>query len=144
MRSRMKDRLGSHDHAVDTANDRVRANVKALMDQRRMNQVELAEKLGQSQPWLSKRLTGATPFQIEDLDLIGAFFGLTPAQLLQEGHGALDRRAGHDRRSRMDRRQLGERFDSVRGRKRFTTPRHEDEMSPDDHVDDVTHDKTVL
>jgi transcriptional regulator with XRE-family HTH domain len=88
-----------------TANERVIATVNALMEWRRMTQAELAEKLGQSQPWLSKRLTGRTPFQIEDLDLIGAFFGLSPAELLQDGHGNLDRRSSGERRSGTDRRR---------------------------------------
>jgi transcriptional regulator with XRE-family HTH domain len=80
------------------------ATIKALMEWRRMTQAELAEQLNRSQPWVSKRLTGTTPFQIEDLDLFADAFGLSPAELLQEGHGKLDRRAGGDRRSGADRR----------------------------------------
>ena len=76
----------------------------------RMTQAELAECLGKSQPWLSKRLTGVTPFHMDDLDGIGRVFGLSPAQLLQQGYGVFDRRRGTERRSGSDRRQLGERF----------------------------------
>lgn len=88
-----------------TANARIIATVKALMEWRKMTQAELAEQLNRTQPWLSKRLTGTTPFQIEDLDLLGAFFGLSPAELLQDGHGNLDRRTGDERRSGTDRRR---------------------------------------
>jgi transcriptional regulator with XRE-family HTH domain len=92
------------------ANRQVRANVEALMEAYRWTQAELAERLGESQPWLSKRLTGKTPFQIEDLDALGAVFGLSPAQLLQPGHGKLDRRTGGQRRVGVERRQPGARF----------------------------------
>jgi transcriptional regulator with XRE-family HTH domain len=106
------------DSAVVLANDRVRTNVECLMEMRRMTQAELAEQIGKSQPWLSKRLTGATPFQIEDLDLVGDAFGLSPAQLLQDGYGKRDRRCGEERRSGADRRQIGERFNAAHGRHR--------------------------
>jgi transcriptional regulator with XRE-family HTH domain len=118
--------LGLHDpDARLDANNQVRANVEALMEQYRWTQAELADRLGQSQPWLSKRLTGKTPFQIEDLDAIGDVFGLSPAQLLQPGHGKLDRRLGSERRTHAERRQIGERF----GQRRTVTVR-------DPHTDD--------
>lgn len=91
---------------TQTANDRLRENVRALMDWRRMTQADLAEKLQRSQPWLSKRLTGTTPFQIEDLDALADVFGLSPQELFCQGHGELDRRTpGSDRRSGVDRRR---------------------------------------
>lgn len=99
---RMK--LGSSEPEPLTANERIIHTVKALMDWRRMTQADLAHLLDRSQPWLSKRLTGTTPFQIEDLDALGAVFGLSPAELLQPGHANLDRRTGGDRRSSADRR----------------------------------------
>lgn len=89
---------------VDAANDRLRRNVQALMDWRRMTQADLAGKMGRSQPWLSKRMTGYTPFQIEDLDALTNVFGLSPQELFCEGHGELDRRTGSERRSGTDRR----------------------------------------
>lgn len=89
---------------AETANDRLRSNVQALLDWRKMNQSDLASMVGRSQPWLSKRLTGTTPFQIEDLDLLAHAFGLSPQELLCEGHGELNRRTGDERRSGTERR----------------------------------------
>lgn len=88
-----------------TANEWARANVKELMEVRRMTQAQLAERLGVSQPWLSKRITGTTEFQLGDLDAIGAVFGLSPADLLCAGYGKWDRRSGRERRERAERRQ---------------------------------------
>lgn len=88
-----------------TANDQIRQNLRELMDWRQMTQADLAEALGVSQPWVSKRLSGITPFQIEDLDAIGKVFGLTPAELLQPGYGQWDRRLGSERRSGAERRR---------------------------------------
>ena len=61
-----------------TANEWLRANVQELMDLRRWNQSELAARLHVSQPWLSKRLRGRTPFHMRDLDAIAHVFGLSP------------------------------------------------------------------
>lgn len=126
----MKSRLELHDSPTLDANDQVRVNVECLMEMRDWTQVELADRLQRSQPWLSKRLTGATPFQIEDLDLFADVFGLSPAQLLQSGYGKLDRRSGHDRRCGAERRQLGERFGPSRVRRRLLSAAAEEEASP--------------
>lgn len=92
------------DPAPQTANEWVRANVRELMAVRRWTQSDLAERLGVSQPWLSKRLTGTTPFQIEDLDALAQVFGLSPHTLLYSGFGKWDRRSGDERRTGEDRR----------------------------------------
>ena len=88
-----------------SANDQLRVNLRALMRWRKMTQAELADQLGVSQPWVSKRMSGVTPFQIEDLDAIGAVFGLSPMELLQPGTGAWDRRHGTERRIGLERRR---------------------------------------
>jgi transcriptional regulator with XRE-family HTH domain len=93
------------DPTPQTANEWVRANVRELMDLRRWTQVQLAERLKVSQPWLSKRLTGTTPFQIEDLDMFAAAFGLSPQELLCAGFGKWDRRNIDERRTGRDRRR---------------------------------------
>ena len=110
----MKGRLGPRETTAGAANDHVRVNVECLMELHHLTQAELAEKMRKSQPWLSKRLTGVTPFHLEDLDLVGEVFGLSPAQLLQSGYGQLDRRHSQDRRSGVDRRRMGERFGAPR------------------------------
>ena len=92
---------------VQSTNDLLRANVRELLDMRRMTQADLAKQLNVSQPWVSKRLSGTTPFQIGDIDAVADSFGLSPAQLLCVGHGTQDRRkAQHDRRCGEDRRRL--------------------------------------
>jgi transcriptional regulator with XRE-family HTH domain len=95
------------------ANTQVITNVDALRRQRGWTQGQLAERLGKDQPWVSRRLHQG-PHQIQwsldDLDLLAAVFGFTPQQLLQPGHGDLDRRSGQDRRAGVERRQLGQRF----------------------------------
>lgn len=89
-----------------TANEWARANVKEAMELRGWNQAKLAQRIRQSQPWLSKRLTGVTEFQLGDLDLIAPVFGMSPAELLQPGYGQWDRRRGQGRRQIPDRRQV--------------------------------------
>lgn len=91
------------------AEEQLRRNILELMRWRKMNQVRLAKLLGQSQSWLSRRLSEkpdkGTRFQFSDLDTLSAIFGVSPAQLLQPGYGNWDRRTGGDRRSGVDRRQ---------------------------------------
>lgn len=97
------------------ANDQLRINVRELMDLRNWSQADLAERLKRSQPWLSKRLTGTTPFHMKDVDEIAHVFGLAPAELLCVGFGKWDRRHQPERRSGVDRRQrafsVGRRMD---------------------------------
>jgi transcriptional regulator with XRE-family HTH domain len=100
----MRFRLGIANERPMTANEQLQINVKELMVWRKLTQAQLSDKLGVSQPWLSKRLTGVTPFQIEDVDAIADAFGLSPAQLLCAGQGQWDRRRGSDRRRGEDRR----------------------------------------
>lgn len=69
-----------------------------------MTQAQLADRLGETQPWVSKRLTGVNRFQLEDLDKLTAIFELSPAELLRPGYGKWDRRNGRDRRTGGDRR----------------------------------------
>lgn len=121
--------LGSN-QPPETANDRLRRNVKALMDWRRMTQAQLAERLGQSQPWLSKRLTGTTPFQIEDLDLLANAFSLSPQDLFCEGHGEFERRTGEERRSGTDRRTRRDPFPHTGMTQRPTTTSDTDDPLP--------------
>lgn len=94
------------------AEQQLRVNVLELMDFRRMSQVELAERLGKSQSWVSKRLSGkkwdegGSRFQFSDLDALSTVFGLSPAELLLPGYGKWDRRVGADRRCGRDRRRV--------------------------------------
>ena len=94
-----------------TAEEWLRRNVLELMQFYRMNQTELAEKIGRGQSWLSRRLSGkpwdegGSRFQFEDLDRLAAVFHLSPAELLQPKYGKWDRRSSTERRSHTDRRR---------------------------------------
>lgn len=104
------------------AEEQLRQNVLELMAFRRMKQGVLAAKLGRSQSWLSKRLSGkgsgkGSRFQLTDLDVLATVFGVSPSELLEPKWGKWDRRSGHERRSGLDRRR------KLRG------PSHEGEAS---------------
>lgn len=58
------------------------------MARRGISQMRLAEALGMSQPAISARLRGATPFDINELTAIAEFFGMPVAGLLPEGAAA--------------------------------------------------------
>lgn len=93
----------------DSAEERLRRNLLELMEFRRMKQSELADLLGHSQSWVSKRLAGkesgrGNRFQLRDLDQLSTIFGLSPWELLQPAYGKWDRRSGADRRGGSDRR----------------------------------------
>jgi transcriptional regulator with XRE-family HTH domain len=94
----------SNDDAPLDAEAQLRQNVKELMDWRRMTQAVLAEKLGEKQPWLSRRLTGANKFTVRDLDALSRVFHITPSQLMRPGYGQWERRKNRDRRSGHERR----------------------------------------
>jgi transcriptional regulator with XRE-family HTH domain len=64
--------------------DTVTAEVRAEMARRRMSQTALAELIGEQQWWISKRLTRATPFTLEDLDRIAQALGLPPTFFMQQ------------------------------------------------------------
>lgn len=88
------------------AEAQLRLNIRELMEVRHLTQAKLADRLGKDQPWVSRRLTGAYRFQIEDLDEFSRVFGLSPAELLRPGVGKWDRRrATANRRSGYDRRR---------------------------------------
>ncbi len=91
--------------AGETAPELLRRNVQALLDWRRWNQAQLADRIGRSQPWVSKRLNGKTRVSLEDLELIAGAFMLPAHALLHSGgFGQFERRSGRDRRT-LDRRR---------------------------------------
>ena len=76
------------------------------MEWRGWTQAEFAEKVGQTQPWVSKRLNDLQPFRVEELDAIANAFMVPVSALLEPGGLAeYERRTGHDRRSQRDRRR---------------------------------------
>lgn len=118
-------RLGMADTDDIGAEERLRQNVLELLAFWRMKQTDLAARLGRSQSWVSKRLTGkvtgktGSRFQLSDLDALAAVFGLSPSELLGHRYGKWDRRSGLERRQRADRRQ-------ARTQHPFTQREHQD------------------
>lgn len=60
----------------------VSRSVRVLMALDQTTQRQLAERLGVSQQAVSARLTGRTPWDVNDLDGIAAAFGVTAVDLL--------------------------------------------------------------
>lgn len=92
--------------------EQLRVNVLDIMEFRRIKQADLAERLGRSQAWVSKRLKGKQPdgkgsrFQLQDLDALADIFGLSPAELLAPTQQGWDQRTGVDRRAGYERRRV--------------------------------------
>ena len=53
--------------------------VRVEMARRRMSQTRLAELTGLGQGYISRRMTGATPFDVDDLEKVAAALGVPPA-----------------------------------------------------------------
>jgi len=62
--------------------EQVAEEIRAVLGRRRMSGRQLANALGVSQTWMSTRLSGATPIDLNDLDRIARVFGLDVAALL--------------------------------------------------------------
>ena len=110
-RLRLDAMAGENGGSPAAAEDQLRRNLLELMEFRRMTQAELADRMGKSQSWVSRRLSGrdwsegGSRFQFEDLDVLANIFGLSPAELLLPGYGKWDRRRAGERRCGTDRRQ---------------------------------------
>lgn len=68
--------------------DAVNVEVKVWMARRRLNQVELAAKIGVDQTWVSKRLSGKTATTVEDLGMIAAAMDIAAAEFYRVGDPA--------------------------------------------------------
>jgi transcriptional regulator with XRE-family HTH domain len=60
---------------------RVAGNVRAELARAGLSQTEFAASLGKSQAWISRRLTGSTPFDVDDLVRIAGALGVSVATL---------------------------------------------------------------
>ena len=65
-----------------TMTELVAEEVRALMGRHRVSQATIAEVLGVSRQAVSKRLTGETPFDVNEVAKLGDYFGVQPSQLL--------------------------------------------------------------
>lgn len=62
--------------------ERIISNIRAEMARRNHTQTSLASKLNRSQQFLSRRLSGQVPFDIEDLLSIATALDIELAELL--------------------------------------------------------------
>lgn len=60
----------------------VAEEVRALLARRRISGVGLAARIGRSQAYVSRRLTGETAFDLDDLDRIAEVLGVDVVQLI--------------------------------------------------------------
>jgi len=64
--------------------ERVAAEVRAELARQRISQTQLAERLNISQAGISRRLSGETPFEINELVAIAEFLCVPVARFLPE------------------------------------------------------------
>lgn len=65
-----------------TLSDRVAEEIRALMARRRVTGRELARRLSVSPAWVSYRLTGHQPIDLNDLDQMARALGVTATSLI--------------------------------------------------------------
>lgn len=69
---------------ITTPAERVAAEVRAYLARQRKTQGDLAVALGISQQSVSRRMTGAQPFDVDELHRIAAWLGVPVSALLAE------------------------------------------------------------
>src|SRR4030095_8671617 len=65
--------------------EQVAEEIRVMMTRRRMSGAQLARQLGVSQMWVSDRLRGATPIDLNDLERIAGVLDVAVADLLPPG-----------------------------------------------------------
>jgi len=69
---------------VLTLSIRVAEEVRVAMARKRVNQSELARRIGVSIPWVNDRLNGATEIKVNDLPRIATALGVTVISLMPQ------------------------------------------------------------
>lgn len=64
------------------------AEIRAEMGRQKLSQVELAKKLGQAQPWVSRRINGSASLDLDDLESFAAALNVPTHKLLGWSEGA--------------------------------------------------------
>jgi transcriptional regulator with XRE-family HTH domain len=67
---------------MSSLRESVAEEVRVLLARRRMTASALARQIDRSQSYMSRRLTGETAFDVDDLEAIAAVFGVTPVSLI--------------------------------------------------------------
>lgn len=73
--------------STETTVGYVAGEIRAHAARRGLSGRQLAFQLGKSQPWMSRRLTGEVPFDVEELDAVAALLGVTPRELFPGSDG---------------------------------------------------------
>jgi transcriptional regulator with XRE-family HTH domain len=84
--------------AVSTLSQRVAEEIRSWMGRRRLSGASLARQLNVSPAWVSYRLTGAQPIDLNDLDRIAAVLDVDVVDLLPAREGRVVTHAGASRR----------------------------------------------
>ncbi len=121
---------------MPTAADRLRVRVRRCMKDQRLSQTKLAEQLGRTQSWLSRRLTENPDkrqnFSIKDLDRMADVLKVTVPELFFDDYGQWDRRKNNSDRRKGERRKsqfaiYDARLELTPAIGRLAFPRQEDE-----------------
>lgn len=80
---------------MQSLSDLVRQAIRVAIVRREITQSALAKTIGRSDAWLSTRLGGSVPIDLEDLDLIAAGLGMADGVALVSA--ALGERAASEK-----------------------------------------------
>lgn len=70
--------------------ERAAEELRAVLARRRMSGAELARRTGMKQPYLSRRMTGEVPFDLDDLEIIARELEVSVTQLLADAETGSD------------------------------------------------------
>lgn len=69
-------------HMSESPSEAVAGQLRAEMARRRVDTRELAQRVGKSRMWVSRRMTGETALTIDDAHLVADALGIDPSVLL--------------------------------------------------------------
>lgn len=72
------------DEPTTPTREGVSAEIRALMGRHKVNQTQLAAAIGLKQSGVSERLNGKTPWNIDELDRVAAYFNVPITTLFRE------------------------------------------------------------
>lgn len=72
-----------------TPSERARERLRSALDRDIWTQREFARKIGKSQPWLVKILSGENALRLDDLDAVAAVLQMPAAELIRDNENAL-------------------------------------------------------
>jgi hypothetical protein len=71
--------------AIDRLSSRVAAEVRAEMARQRLSGARVAKALGWSPMYLSRRVSGQTPFDVDDLEALASLLGVAVMDFFPPG-----------------------------------------------------------